>query len=225
MEYLNIIMSSSLFQGIGEGEIEAVLSCLAAKTKEYKKGEFIFRNGDSVEAVGLLLSGNALIVQEDYWGNRNLISHISPAQLFAETFACSAGAVLNVSVEAASACEIMFLDIKRILSTCPSACSFHTRIIRNLLSDLANKNLRLNEKLSHMGKRSTKEKLLSYLSAQAIKSCSNEFDIPLNRQQLADYLSVDRSAMSNELCSLRDEGILSFEKNHFELYRLEVDKE
>lgn len=215
--FLNVVKHSPLFRGIAEEEISSLLNCLGAKTVDYKKGEFIFRVGDSVESVGLLLSGSALVIQEDYWGNRNLISQLSQGELFAESYACSPGAVLSISVETVTPCRVMLLNVKRILTTCPSACSFHSQIIRNLLSDLADKNLRLNDKLSHMGQRTTREKLLSYLSGQAQRRGSSEFDIPFNRQQLADYLSVERSAMSNELCKLRDDGMISFDKNHFKL--------
>ena len=166
-----------------------------------------------------MLAGSALIMQEDIWGNRNILSKSGPGQTFAEVFACAPGAVLNVSVEAESAVTVMFLHIKRVLSMCPSACSHHNRIIRNLLSELAEKNLRLNEKLTHMGQRTTRAKLMSYFSAEALRRGGYEFDIPFSRQQLADYLSVDRSPLCKEMGKMRDEGILNFSKNHFELKR------
>ncbi len=214
-KYLPIIKNASLFAGISEAEIGSMLTCLDARTREYRKGEAILRDGDSVESVGLLLSGGALIGQEDFWGNRNLLAGVTAGQLFAEAFACSPGAVSNVSVVASERCVVLWLNVKRILTTCPTACSHHSRVIRNLLGDLADKNLRFNEKLTHMGQRSTREKLMSYLSAEARKNGSPEFDIPFSRQQLADYLSVERSAMSAELGRLRDQGALRFERNHF----------
>lgn len=129
------------------------------------------------------------------------------------------GAVMTVSVMAEEDCTVLFLNVKRILTTCSSACAHHSRIIRNLLSDLAAKNLAYNEKLTHITQRTTRAKLLSYFSAAARKSGSVEFDIPFSRQQMADYLSVERSGLSLELSRMRKEGLIDFHKNHFVLKR------
>jgi len=214
-EFLPIIKTSQLFSGMAEGEISAMLSCLAAKTADYPKGAYILRAGDTVESVGLVLSGNVIIMQEDIWGNRHILSSLAPGQTFAETFACAPGAVLNVNVLSETPVAAMFLNVKRILTLCPSACAHHSRIIRNLLGELAEKNLRFNEKLTHMAQRTTRAKLLSYFSAEAQRRGGYVFDIPFSRQELADYLSVERSGLSMELCKLRDEGLLEFNKNHF----------
>ena len=215
---LPLLRKARLFAEISDGDIGEMLSCLNAASTEYPKGDYIFRVGDRTEALALILSGNVLILQEDFWGNRNIIASAGPGQTFAETFACASDSPLNVSVVADSDCRILFLNVRRILTLCPSACSRHSRIIRNLLSDLADKNLRLNEKLTHLGQRTTRAKLLSYLSAEAQKHHSVSFDISFSRQQLADYLFVDRSGLSAELCKMRDEGLLSFSRNHFILH-------
>lgn len=209
------IRTSRIFSGIAQEELDAMLHCLDARTVQFSKGAYILRSGDTVESLGLMVSGNAFIIQEDFWGNRNLLSSIEPAQCFGETFACAPEAVLNVSVVAQSQTTVLFLNVKRILTMCPSTCAHHSRIIRNLLSDLASKNLRFNEKVTHLGQRTTRAKLLSYLSAEAQRHGSAEFDIPFSRQQLADYLSVERSGLSLELCKMRNDGLLEFHKNHF----------
>lgn len=209
------IHASRLFSGIAEEELEKMLNCLEGKTKYFSKGEYILRSGDTVEALGLMVSGTAFIIQEDFWGNRNILSSIEQGQCFGETFACAPGAVLNVSVVTQSRAAVLFLNVKRILAMCPSACTYHSRIIRNLLADLADKNLLFNEKVTHLGQRTTRAKLLSYLSAEAKRHNSAEFDIPFSRQQLADYLSVERSGLSLELCKMRNEGLLEFHKSHF----------
>lgn len=216
-KFLPIIKKAPIFSGIRENEIHAMLHCVDGKTSDYRKGEHILRMGDTIESIGLLLSGNAFIVQEDFWGNRNIMAQVNPGQLFAESFACSPGVPLTISVIAEAPCTVLFLNVKRILTTCPTTCSHHSHMIRNLLSELANKNLRFNEKISHMGQRTTREKLRSYLSAEAQRNHCGEFDIPFSRQQLADYLSVDRSGLSAELCRMRDEGLLRFNRNHFVL--------
>lgn len=215
--YLEVIKKCPIFSNISTQETEAMLGCLQGKREKFEKGSCILQIGDTLDSVGLLLCGKAMIIQEDFWGNRNILSQIMPGQIFGEAFACSPGSVLNVSVFAEKDCLVLWLNVGRILTTCPTACEHHSRMIRNLLSDLAEKNLRLNEKLTHMGQRKTREKLMSYLSAQAQKAGNAQFEIPFNRQQLADYLSVERSAMSLELSKLKAEGIIDYDKNKFKL--------
>jgi CRP-like cAMP-binding protein len=214
-EFIKIIKNAPIFKGVSEKEIESMLVCLNAKQTDYNKDQFIIRVGDSQKSIGLLLSGSALVIHEDYWGNRNIMTKLSPPDLFAEAFACSPEVTTNVSVIAQEDCSVLWLDVGRILTTCPTACAHHNIMIRNLLSAIASKNLTLNEKLTHIEQRTTKEKVLSYLSSQAQKQNSREFDITFNRQQLADYLSVERSALSAELSKLQSEGMIEFNKNHF----------
>ena len=216
-EYLSTIRTASLFSGVTEAELSAMLSCLSAKTEAFQKGAFLLRTGDTVESLSLILSGSVLVIQEDIWGNRNILSKAGPGQTFAAAFACAPGAILNVSVVAETPVTVLSLHIKRILTVCPSACAHHSRIIRNLLGELAEKNLLFNEKLTHMGQRTTRAKLMSYFSAEAQRHGSYEFDIPFTRQQLADYLAVERSGLSLELKKMRENGMIDFHKNHFVL--------
>ena len=209
--------NSPFFEGIEETEEEKVLKGLDAHEMTYDKENYILHCGEQVKEMGLLVSGGLLIVQEDFWGNRNILAAVGAGHCFAETFACSPGAVLNVSVIAETNVQVLFLNVKRILTTCPSTCSHHSRMIRNLLSELAEKNLRLNEKITHLGQRSRRAKILSYLSAEAQRHGSAEFDIVFSRQQLADYLSVDRSGLSMELSRMQEEGLLEYRKKHFVL--------
>jgi CRP-like cAMP-binding protein len=211
------LKKTSLFRGTSEEELPTLLDCLAPTTREYAKNELILRQGEDVSAVGLVLSGRAQVIEEDFWGNRSILADAWPGDLFAEAYAFLPGERLRVSVVAAEPTSVMLLDAKRMLEVCSSACRFHTRLVQNVLAESARKNLALTRKVSHMSKRSTREKLLSYLSGQALGAGSDAFEIPFNRQQLADYLCVDRSAMSSELCKMRDEGLLVFDKNRFQL--------
>lgn len=211
------LKKTSLFRGTSEEELPILLDCLAPTTREYAKNELILRQGEDVSAVGLVLSGRAQVIEEDFWGNRSILADAWPGDLFAEAYAFLPGERLRVSVVAAEPTSVMLLDGKRMLEVCSSACRFHTRLVQNVLAESARKNLALTRKVSHMSKRSTREKLLSYLSGQALGAGSDAFEIPFNRQQLADYLCVDRSAMSSELCKMRDEGLLVFDKNRFQL--------
>ncbi len=214
-EFLSILQSSKLFSDISKKELTAILSCLEAKKVDFPKEAFVLRAGESIKSVGLVLSGSVMIIQEDIWGNRNILSKAEPGQTFAAAFACAPNSRLNVSVISETTVTVMFFNVKRILNVCPSACAHHSRLIRNLLSELAEKNLRFGEKLTHMGQRSTRAKIMSYLSAEAQRLGKYEFDIPFSRQQLADYLAVERSGLSSELGKMRGEGLLDFHKSHF----------
>lgn len=217
---LSALKRSKLFSGIGEEEIESMLTCLSAEKKSYQKGEYVLHFGDPVSSVGVVTSGSVDVIQEDYWGNRNLVAEILPGQTFAESYACAGNVPLGVSVQAAENAEVLLMNLQCLLTACSSACAFHTRLIRNLVSLLASKNLLMNEKLTYLTQRSTREKLLAYLSSESIRLHASDFSIPFNRQQLADYLSVDRSAMSSELSKMQKEGILEYRKNHFLLRQL-----
>ena len=216
-DFLPVIRASRLFSGVSERELEAMLACLRPETKDYPKDAFVLRAGDTAEAVGLVLSGTILMLQEDVWGNRNILSKAGPGQIFAAAYACAPGSVLNVSVLAETPVTVLFLNVGRVLTLCPAACAHHSRLIRNLLGELAGKNLRLGEKLTHMGQRTTRAKIMSYLSAEAQRLGTYELDIPFSRQQLADYLGVERSGLSLELGKMKQDGLLEFHKNHFEL--------
>ncbi|MGN1138534.1 MAG: Crp/Fnr family transcriptional regulator [Ruminococcus sp.] len=216
-KYIPILKRTQLFAGVGDDEIESMLLCLDARLKTYKKGDYVFRQGEHITDITVLAEGNLHIQKDDYWGNRSILGEISPGEMFGEAYvAYDSGPMLNDVVAVADS-AVIFFDVKRILTTCSSACRFHAMVVQNLFFAISEKNRKLVQKLSHMSKRTTREKLISYLSEQAKQQNSASFTIPFNRQQLADFLSVDRSAMSNELCKMRDEGLLEFEKNHFRL--------
>ena len=217
-QYSAFLQNTSIFSGMSREEIKSILQCLDAKKENYSKGSVIHRAGSSTESMGLLLSGKVLVIQEDIWGHRSIMDLISPGDFFGESFAASPGSILNVSVVADSDCQILMLNINRILSVCTAACSHHAKLIRNFVAMLARKALRFNNKISHMSKRSTREKLLSFLSAESTQKGSLCFSIPYDRQQLADYLCVDRAAMSVALSALQKEGLISYHKNRFTLH-------
>lgn len=211
--------NTALFAGVSMQGTHEMLGCLNPVRRQFKKDEIIFKAGERIRAFGLMLSGSALIYIEDYWGNRNIIAKVESGDLFGESFAARPSEALNASVAAAENCDIIFLELRRVLTTCPTACAHHRKIIENLLAVVSEKNQRLNEKLIHISQRGTRQKLLSYLSAQAQLTNSPVFEIPFNRQELADYLSVDRSALSAELSKLKAEGLLDYHLNSFKIIR------
>lgn len=216
-QYIPVLKRTRLFAGVGEEDIAAMLTCLGAELHLYKRGAYVFRQGEYLEHITMLAEGRLHIQRDDYWGNRSIVAQVEAGEMFGESYAASgSGALLN-DVVAQEASAVLFFDVNKLLGVCPSACRFHTLVVRNLFLVLSEKNQMLVRKLGHMSKRTTREKLLSYLSEEAGRQNSGTFEIPFNRQQLADFLSVDRSAMSNELSRMRDEGLLSFDRNKFTL--------
>ncbi len=216
-KYLNVLSNSDLFKGIENKDILSILPCIGAFMRTYKKGEFVFESGRKIDCIAVLLEGSLYIQSDDYWGNRSILRHIPEGEIFGEAYAFSGGIGMLNDVVAIDDCVVLFLNANKILSTCASACDFHTRLVQNLFFVISQKNTQLVEKLGFVTKRSTREKLIAYLSHESKKQNSANIVIPFNRQQLADFLSVDRSAMSNELCKMRDEGLLTFRKNNFKL--------
>lgn len=212
----DVLLESALFRGIQSDEAKEMLGCLGAEHRNFDKNDRIFRAGDTVTELGLVLTGSILIQNNDFWGNTTVLDHVIPGQIFAETYACT-GEPLMVDTVAAEAAEVLFLNVGRVLQTCPQACAHHSKLIRNLLFLSARKNLNLSRKIFHTTSKSIRGRLLSYLSFQSTRCGSRSFTIPFNRQQLADYLNVDRSALSNELSKMKKDGLLHVDRNHFEL--------
>lgn len=215
--YLPILKRTQLFAGVSSDEIASMLGCLNARLHTFKKGEYVLREGTHLNDILVLVEGALHIQKDDYWGNRSILGRISIGEIFGEAYVAPESGALPNDVVAIEDSVVIFFDVKCIITTCSSACRFHATVVQNMFFTISEKNRKLVQKLGHMSKRSTREKLISYLSEEAKRQNSASFSIPFNRQQLADFLSVDRSAMSNELCRMRDEGLLSFEKNQFTL--------
>lgn len=213
----NTLPKTRLFENISESDLQSLLNCLGACERSYGKGEIIYHAGSCVDAMGLVLDGLVHISQTDLWGNQNIFGQAGPGQVFAETYACTPGEKMMVDVIAAKDSRILFLNVQKILTTCPTACSFHSQLVSNLLAVMAVKNLQLSRKIHDISHKGIRERLLSYLSFEAVRHQSRTFEIPFNRQELADYLCVDRSALSNELSKMKKDGILTCTKNRFQL--------
>ena len=218
-DYNLLIKRSPLFAGINARELEALLACLGVRRHSYDKGNFVYQAGQQVTDMGLLLSGQLDVLQDDVWGNRRILERISVGEMFGTAFSCAEMERIPVSIRATKPSEALFFDYRKVITTCSSACRFHTQLISNMLHILAHKNIAMMEKIENVTRRSTRDKVLSFLSQQAQDRRAQSFDIPFNRQEFAEYLAVDRSALSAELGRLRDEGVLRFDKNHFELLR------
>lgn len=216
-EYIPILKQTKLFADVGEEDILAMLGCLQAVKRSYRKGEFVHRQGEQLRRIAVLAEGTLHIRRDDYWGNRSIVNVIAAGEMFGESYAAPDSEPLLYDIVAVEECTVISFEIRKLLTVCSAACRFHSLVIQNLLYTVTAKNRQLTQKLNHMAQRTTREKLLSYLSEQSKKSGSATFAIPFNRQELADFLSVDRSAMSGELGRMRDEGLIRFEKNRFTL--------
>ena len=216
-----ILKRCPLFQGIEAEELELVLGCLGAKTEHFSKGEAILSEGKPARRIGIILKGSAQVIREDYFGSRSIMTRLEAPDLFAEAFVCAGVKEMPLTVIALEETEALLIDGERILHTCSNACAFHQRMIFNLMRILATKNLMCNQKIEITSKRTTRDKLMAYLMIEAKKNQSTRFLIPYDRQELADYLEVDRSGLSAEISKLRREGVLECSRNHFELLKEE----
>lgn len=216
-EFISLLSESSLFHGITAQDVTGLLECLGAKKNTYRKNQSVFLEGDPAGFVGMVLSGSLQINRDDAYGNRDILGRAVAGDVFAESYAFADVASMPVNVISQEDSQVLLIDSRRITRCCANACSFHTRLIQNLLQIVSRKNLQFHEKLEITAKRTTREKLLAYLSAQEKRAGSKSFTIPFDRQSLADYLGVERSAMSNEISKLRKEGIIDCNRSHFTL--------
>ena len=216
-KYLEILKKCPLFFGIKEDELLRMLTCLGAEVKKFEKNDTVFAEGSEARQIGVLLSGEAESIKFDYYGNKSIINQINESELFGEAFACAESKSLPVSIVAVNKSDVMLVDCSHILHTCSNNCAFHQQMIYNLMKDLAQKTIKFHQRIEVTSKRSTREKLLTYLDIMAKQKNSSSFTIPFNRQELADYLEVDRSGLSAEISKMRKEGILESNKNYFRL--------
>jgi CRP-like cAMP-binding protein len=197
-----------------------MLNCLKARIARFKKGGYILNAGEETRSIGIMLSGQAAVYKDDILGNRSVLTILHPADMFAESFLCAGITTSPVTVEAGADSDVLLIPFEKILRTCSSSCEYHNSLIENMLGIIARKNLALSDKIDHVSKRTTKRKLASYLLVQAGKN-GEEFSIALDRQGLADYLCVNRSALSRELSKIAEEGVLSFHKDRFKILDFE----
>lgn len=213
----HVLYQSGLFGGIAEADIAAMLNCLQAREVSYSKGQFIYQENDVVQEAGIVMSGKVHVLQEDFWGNRNIVSVMQRGDIFGEVYACLGNEKLRISICAETDCQMLFINLRKAMHVCRNTCLFHQKLVENIVYSIARKNLNLTAKIQHISRRSIREKVLSYLSEESRRNESSYFSIPFTRQQMADFLAVDRSALSKELAKMKEEGIIEFERNQFHL--------
>lgn len=211
---MSFISKTALFRGCSEEDISNMSEHLDFRTDRYRKGHVIFGTGSIVTDIGLVLSGSVSIEHTDLWGNKSILSIISAGSVFAESYACIPNEPMMVDAVANEDCDILFINVPRLFTSCP-VCVSQNRLIHNLVMISAEKNLLLSRRSLHTSPKTIRGRLYSYFSQQVSSQGSNKIVIPFNRQQLADYLNLDRSALSKELGKMRNDGLIEFNKNTF----------
>lgn len=215
--YIEIIKKCQLFNNISHEDILPMMKCLDGKIYNYSKDETIISEGDEAKYVGIVLSGSVQIIRMDYYGNKSIVASIVPSEIFGESFACANVREIPINAVAAENTTVLMVDCKKIIYSCINTCRFHNTLIFNLMKILATKNILFNQKAEITSKRTTREKLMTFLTLQAKKYRKNDFEITFDRQELADYLEVDRSGLSAEISKLRNEGVIECKRNFFKL--------
>ena len=210
-------LQTPLFVGIGAEDRKTMLHCIGYHVSRYRKGDIVAFEAENIRHIGIVLSGSVDMIKEDLWGGKTMLVRIHPSEVFGETFACGEDSLSCVTFAVSQDAEILFLPFDRVMHSCTMACAFHHRLIENMVRIIAKKNRDLMQKLEVVSKRTTREKLLTYLSLQAQIRGTRYFEIPLGRIELAEYLCVDRSAMTRELARMKDEGLIDYDRNRFRI--------
>ena len=218
MENLEFLKKLPIFAGLNDKEITSILKFFNYSEKNFQKNEFIFEVDKKIDKIGIVILGEINIIKEDFWGNRNILNKFKSGEIFGEVFALSKNPS-NIMVEASQDCKILFLDLKNFSINSEKNFEEITKFLSNIFKISLKKNILFTEKLEHISKKSIREKIISYLSTEAQKNNTNSFLIKFDRQELADYLFVERSALSRELSSMKKEGLIDYKKNNFTLIK------
>ena len=210
-------LRSPLFLGIQPEDMEGMLGCIGYYVREYHKGEVIAFEAETINHVGVVLDGAVDMIKEDVWGNRTMLLRSYPQDVFGETFACGEDSLSVVTFVASEDCKVLFLSFCRVMHTCTHACVFHQTLIENMVRIIARKNRELMRKIEVVSKKTLREKILAYLSIQSQAQGASRFEIPLGRVEWAEYLCADRSALTRELAKMKDEGLIDYHRNSFEI--------
>jgi len=213
-EFLHVLKTVALFGGINGDELEAILGCIEAEKRTVKKGQIVLLAGDSPRHIGIVLTGQMQIVREDYDGNRNLLAVLTAGDIFAEALCCAGIPESPVTVLSDLDSTVLLMRFERILESCPNSCSFHRKLIENMLRIIAGKNLMLQSHMEILSLKSIRARVLRYLETLASKQ-GRRIIIPLDREELANYLCVDRSALSHELSKMKNDGLIEYDRNTF----------
>lgn len=213
------IMKYPIFDKIDRQDMQPLLRCLNSREAAYEKGSFVSLNGEILRSIGVVLEGKIQMIKEDHWGNKSIFAMMNESEVFGESFIFSRTAASTVSFYAPAKCKVLYLSFDAVLHTCSKSCSFHQQLIENIVTLIAKKNLQFIDKLEITSKMSLREKILTYLSQQAQSAGTSYFTVPMGRIELADYLCVNRSALTRELGNMQQEGLIDYDRNTFRLLK------
>ncbi len=216
-KYYKVLNKCVLFRDIKKNELGCLMSCLGTKVREYKSGQYIFLAGDKLNYIEVALSGLAEVIKENLAGNKHIIAMLQPSDLFAEGIVCTESRISPVTVRAKQDMEVLLIPYEKIVRTCGRSCTYHIRLIQNMMVVLGEKNSRLNEKIELLTLKGMREKIASYLVNEMNDRKKNSFEIMLNRTQLAEYLNVSRTSMSRELSRMKEDGLIDYSGKKFKI--------
>lgn len=217
-KYYHKIKNSPIFFGMTDNELDRMLECFKGYIKNYEEGDMIIRQGDIITKIYLILEGKVNIEKDTYWGRRMIIQQLSANNNIGLALVASKNVESNINAICATDTTILILNYEKCSTMCQNACCHHSALIRNLFKILSKENIELIEKIENISQKTIRDKLLTYLSNESLKNKSSSFEIQFNRQELADYLNIDRSAMSFEMSKLKQEGFIDYNKNKFILH-------
>lgn len=218
-DYLNTYKEVELFQGIEKNQIISMLECFRAYIKKYQKNEFMILFEENVDCIGVVLEGNVLMIKEDLFGNKTTLVNVKPKELFGETFACGQMIQSTVSFVAGADTKVLYLPYQKVLHSCKEECEVHYRLIENLVSLIAKKNIQLMQKIEVISKKTLREKIVAFLMIQGEKKKSQYFSIDMGRIKMAEFLCADRSALTRELKQMKQEGLIDYDKDMFRILK------
>lgn len=219
-EYLSLLKKAQLFENIDAGDLATMLDCIRPTVKEFRKSEFIFLEGEKLEQFGVLLQGTIYMIKEDVWGNKTILDFIYSGDLFGESVVCGGSDSNVVSYQAMTNCRAMFFPFHKVLHCCRNSCAFHNRLIENMVKIIAQKNILMLSKMEIISKKTIRERLLTWISQQVQLHKSNCFPSPMGRVELAEYLCVDRSALTRELGRMKNSGLIDYDRLTYCLKKL-----
>lgn len=213
----DFLLSTALFQEMTKEDLPMALNCLHYYQRSYDKHETVLAAGQDIRFMGLVCKGSVTVERNDRWGNRMILTQAQTGGFFGEMYAMTPGIILPVDVVAAENCTVAFFEVSRLMHHQCSYPEVVGALTRNLLKIAIRKNLQLSNRSFHTAPRSIRERVLAYLNTMSLQNRSLNFDIPFDRQQLADYLNVERTALSKELKKMQNDGLIDCWKNHFRL--------
>ena len=212
------LSETDLFRGIEPNDIKDMINSFNPKTKTYAKNEVIFAVSANESKIGIVMNGSVNMVVNHPWGTQSIFGRTERGGIIGGANAVFDKKPLICDTVAAENCEVMFFDMYTLLTIRKDSHKCHNKVIYNIMDIAAGKCLKFVTRMIHTSPKSLRERIMSYLAEQAMINGSNKFKVPFGRQQMADYLNVNRAAMCGELSKMQQERMIKFHKFDFEIF-------